>query len=84
VGIPVSSARAMVARANGREVGIPRSSERAMVAVYGCDVSGAVIFVVVMLLVVPVAVMLAGALWSAVFGWLSFEDAARRAGEIPE
>ena len=31
---------------------------------------GAVIFVVAMVLVVPVAVMLGGAIWSACFGWL--------------
>ena len=31
---------------------------------------GAVVFVVAIVLVVPVAVMLAGALWSACFGWL--------------
>ena len=29
------------------------------------------IFVVAMVLVVPVAVMLAGAVWSACFGWLT-------------
>jgi hypothetical protein len=33
-------------------------------------VPGAVIFVAAMVVVVPVAVMVAGALWSAVFGWL--------------
>jgi len=33
-------------------------------------VPGAVVFVVAMVLVVPVGVMVAGALWSAVFGWL--------------
>ena len=31
---------------------------------------GALIFVVAMVLVVPVAVMAGGALWSALFGWL--------------
>jgi hypothetical protein len=33
-------------------------------------VAGAAIFVVAMVLVVPVAVMLGGAVWSACFGWL--------------
>jgi hypothetical protein len=33
-------------------------------------VPGAVILVVGMVLAVPVGVMLVGALWSAVFGWL--------------
>jgi hypothetical protein len=32
---------------------------------------GAVVFVVAMVLVVPVGVMLVGALWSAVLGWLA-------------
>jgi hypothetical protein len=32
-------------------------------------VPGAVVFVLAMVLVVPVAVMLVGALWSALFGW---------------
>ena len=31
---------------------------------------GAVIFVVAMVLVVPVAVMFGGAIWSLCFGWL--------------
>jgi hypothetical protein len=38
-------------------------------------VPGAVVFVLVMVFVVPVAVMLAGAAWSAVFGWLESADA---------
>ena len=41
-------------------------------------VAGAVIFVVVMLLVVPVGVMLGGAVWSAAYGWLSTRDAEER------
>ena len=36
---------------------------------------GAVIFVVAMVLVVPAAVMLTGAVWSAVFGWLESNQA---------
>ena len=36
---------------------------------------GAVIFVVAMVVAVPVGVMLAGALWSAVFGWLETSQA---------
>lgn len=44
---------------------------------------GALIFVVAMVLVVPVAVMFAGAAWSLVFGWLSVEDAERRAEGTP-
>ena len=40
--------------------------------------TGAVIFVVAMVLVVPVAVMFGGAIWSALTGWLLSEDAHRR------
>jgi hypothetical protein len=39
---------------------------------------GAVLMVAVMVLVVPVAIMFGGAIWSALFGWLSSEDADRR------
>jgi membrane glycosyltransferase len=41
-------------------------------------VLGALIMVVVMVLVVPVAIMFGGAIWSALFGWISSEDADRR------
>ena len=40
---------------------------------------GAIIFVVAMVLVVPVAVMFGGAIWSALTGWLLVEDSERRA-----
>lgn len=36
---------------------------------------GVVITIVVMVLVVPVAIMFGGALWSAVFGWVSSDNA---------
>ena len=39
---------------------------------------GAVLMVVVMVLVVPVAIMFGGAIWSALFGWVSSDDADRR------
>jgi hypothetical protein len=39
--------------------------------------AGAIAIVVVMVLVLPVGVMLAGALWSAAFGWLQQQDASR-------
>jgi hypothetical protein len=42
---------------------------------------GAIVFVIVMVLVVPVGIMFGGAIWSALFGWLSTEDADRRAAE---
>lgn len=44
---------------------------------------GAIIFLIAMVLVVPVGVMFAGAIWSAVFGWLSVDDAERRAEGTP-
>jgi hypothetical protein len=37
-------------------------------------VVGAIIFAIVMILVVPVAIMFAGAIWSALFGWFSCES----------
>ena len=42
--------------------------------------SGAIVFAVVMVLVIPIGVMLGGAVWSALFGWLASEDASDRAG----
>jgi multidrug resistance efflux pump len=45
--------------------------------------AGALIFVVVMVLVVPVGVMVGGALWSAVFGFFATDDAKRRADGTP-
>jgi hypothetical protein len=39
---------------------------------------GALVMVVVMVLVVPVAIMFGGAIWSALFGWVSSEDADRQ------
>jgi hypothetical protein len=41
-------------------------------------VPGAIIFVVAMVLVVPVAVMFGGAIWTALMGWLLSEDAHER------
>jgi hypothetical protein len=43
-------------------------------------VPGAVIIVIVMVLVLPVAIMLAGAVWSAVFGW-TFDRGDQTAAE---
>lgn len=39
---------------------------------------GAVLIVVAMVLVGPVAVMMGGALWSALMGWALADDARRR------
>ena len=41
---------------------------------------GAIVLGVVMVLVIPIAVMLGGAIWSALFGYLASEDAAERGG----
>jgi hypothetical protein len=43
-------------------------------------VAGGIIIAVVMLLLLPVAVMLGGAIWSALLGWLLVDDGDRRAG----
>ena len=40
--------------------------------------AGAIVFAVAMVLVVPVAVMFGGAIWSALMGWLLAEDAHER------
>ena len=40
--------------------------------------TGAIVFAVAMVLVVPIAVMFGGAIWSALFGWLASEDAYER------
>jgi hypothetical protein len=42
-------------------------------------VPGAIIFVIVMVLVVPVAIMFAGAIWSALSGWYMTRFAQERA-----
>ena len=39
---------------------------------------GALLMVVVMVVVVPVAIMFGGAIWSALVGWISSDDADRR------
>jgi hypothetical protein len=44
-------------------------------------VVGAVLMVVVMVVVVPVAIMFGGAIWSALFGWISSEDADQPHGD---
>jgi hypothetical protein len=41
-------------------------------------VVGAIVFTIVMVLIVPIGIMVGGAIWSAVFGWFASEDAARR------
>src|SRR5207244_2556934 len=40
---------------------------------------GVVIMIVAMVLIVPVAIMFGGAIWSALFGWISSDDADRPA-----
>ncbi|HEX2737642.1 MAG TPA: hypothetical protein VHP57_05845 [Acidimicrobiia bacterium] len=46
--------------------------------------AGAVIIVIAMVLVLPVAVMLAGAIWTAVIGWSLVDDAEVRAEDAPK
>jgi len=45
--------------------------------------AGAIVFAVVMIVVLPVAIMFGGAIWSALFGWVASEDAHVRAGDDP-
>lgn len=46
---------------------------------YPSPVAGGIVFVLAMVVVVPVGVMVTGAVWSAVFGWLSSEERAAAA-----
>ena len=47
-------------------------------------VAGGIVIAVVMLLLLPIAVMLGGAIWSALLGWLIVDDAdARASSEMP-
>jgi len=47
------------------------------------DMAGAIVFVVVMVLAVPIGVMLGGAVWSALFGFFAVSDANQRAVGTP-
>jgi hypothetical protein len=46
-------------------------------------VAGGIVIAVVMLLLLPIAVMLGGAIWSALMGWLLVDDAEATAGAEP-
>ena len=50
---------------------------------YRPHMAGAIVFVVVMVLAVPIGVMLGGAVWSAVFGFFAVSDANQRAVGTP-
>jgi len=44
---------------------------------------GGIVFAVVMIVVLPIAVMFSGAIWSALFGWIASEDAHTRTDGDP-
>jgi len=46
-------------------------------------VIGAVAILIALFVIGPIGLMLVGALWSALQGWLQSEDADRRAAEAP-
>jgi hypothetical protein len=46
--------------------------------------AGGIVMVVAMLLVLPVAVMVGGAAWSALMGWLLADDADVRNADAPQ
>jgi len=46
--------------------------------------SGGVLIVVVMLVAMPIAIMLGGAIWSALMGWLLTDDAELRSADAPQ
>jgi hypothetical protein len=45
--------------------------------------AGGIVIAVIMLLLAPIAIMLGGAIWSAVMGFLLVEDADARAAAPP-
>jgi hypothetical protein len=45
--------------------------------------AGPILVIVALVLVGPIAVMLAGAIWSAIVGWLLVDDAETRAEGQP-
>ena len=45
--------------------------------------AGGIVIAVIMLLLAPIAIMLGGAIWSAVMGFLLVEDADARAAASP-
>lgn len=46
--------------------------------------AGVVIIVIAMLVALPVALMLVGAIWTAVIGWALVDDAEARAEDAPK
>jgi hypothetical protein len=46
-------------------------------------IGGGVVMAVLMILILPVAVMLGGAIWSALMGWLLTDDADTRTASEP-
>ena len=66
--------------------GGPRAAQVASSGYPECYVrrmAGAIVFAVAMVLVVPIAVMFGGAIWSGVFGWLSSDNADDLAANPP-
>jgi hypothetical protein len=47
-------------------------------------VAGGIVFVLAMVVAIPVGVMIAGALWTAVFGWFASEAAEPEPAPDPE
>jgi hypothetical protein len=45
---------------------------------------GGIIIAAIMLVVLPIAIMFGGAIWSALMGWLLVDDADTRAAETGE
>ena len=45
--------------------------------------AGGIVIAVIMLLLAPIAIMLGGAIWSAIMGFLLVEDADARAAAPP-
>jgi len=62
----------------------PQTHEPELARASGGNVIGVILMIAAMVLVVPVAIMFGGAIWSALFGWISSDDADRRASAPEE
>jgi hypothetical protein len=46
--------------------------------------TGGIIIAAIMLLLLPIAIMFGGAIWSALMGWLLVDDAEHHSGDTAE
>jgi hypothetical protein len=72
--------------ASGREAGSPSApTDPATPLRYAAAVAtGGIIIAAIMLLLLPIAIMFGGAIWSALMGWLLVDDAEHHSGDTAE